>query len=199
MCQQGPAPGTHWLFSLKATNCCHLPWGSPTWSLQPALGQSWRPLWGWETADRWPDKQPEDLVWQGQQLWWQTADCFSDKHADNQRPGGELRNTGVQGALSQDTFGLVTNWLGIFRPKLVSLNWPHWADSVIESPCPSVCVSVCLWPFKTPSSRDCGDFWSNRVLLILPCNDTIFFSADFGRIFLGAYQNILTKKNYWGS
>ena len=25
-----------------------------------------------------------------------------------------------------------------------SLNRPHWADSVIESPCPCVCVSVCL-------------------------------------------------------
>ena len=26
-----------------------------------------------------------------------------------------------------------------------SLNRPHWADSVIESPCPSVCGSVCLF------------------------------------------------------
>ena len=24
-----------------------------------------------------------------------------------------------------------------------SLNRPHWADSVIESPCPDVCLSVC--------------------------------------------------------
>ena len=28
-----------------------------------------------------------------------------------------------------------------------SLNRPHWADSVIESQCPSVCLSVCLCLF----------------------------------------------------
>ena len=30
------------------------------------------------------------------------------------------------------------------QPMVFSLNWPHWADSVIESPCSSVCLSVIL-------------------------------------------------------
>ena len=30
------------------------------------------------------------------------------------------------------------------KRKLFSLNRPHWADSVIESPCPCVCLFVCL-------------------------------------------------------
>ena len=34
--------------------------------------------------------------------------------------------------------------LGGFPYAGFSLNWPHWANSVIESQCPSVCVSVCL-------------------------------------------------------
>ena len=29
-----------------------------------------------------------------------------------------------------------------------SLNRPHWADSVIESPCPSVWIFVCLYVSK---------------------------------------------------
>ena len=49
------------------------------------------------------------------------------------------------------------------------------ADLVIELPCPSVCLSVCLWQLKTPSSGGRGDFWSNRFLLMFTCHDTIFF------------------------
>ena len=32
-----------------------------------------------------------------------------------------------------------------------SLNRPHWADSVIEVPCPDVCVCVCVF---APSGAD---------------------------------------------
>ena len=33
----------------------------------------------------------------------------------------------------------------LFAPSgAFSLNWPHWAGSVIESPCPDVCVFLCL-------------------------------------------------------
>ena len=47
------------------------------------------------------------------------------------------------------------------------------ADSVIESPCPSVCLSVCLRRFETPTSGCCWYFWSQNVLLILACDDNM--------------------------
>ena len=28
--------------------------------------------------------------------------------------------------------------------QVFSLNWPHWSDTVIELPCPCVCLFVCL-------------------------------------------------------
>ena len=49
----------------------------------------------------------------------------------------------------------------IFIGSLIFSESAHWADSVIESPCQSVCRFVCLWKFKTPSSGVRGDFWSN--------------------------------------
>ena len=42
--------------------------------------------------------------------------------------------------LSQKT--IKNMWVNFF--SRFSLNRPHWADSVIESPCPFVCTSVCL-------------------------------------------------------
>ena len=38
-----------------------------------------------------------------------------------------------------------------------------------------VCLSVCLWLFKTTFSGGRGDLWLKGVSLILACNDTIFF------------------------
>ena len=37
-------------------------------------------------------------------------------------------------------------WFHIMFPysTLFSLTWPHWAASVIQSPCPSVFLCVCL-------------------------------------------------------
>ena len=51
----------------------------------------------------------------------------------------------------------------------------HWAESVIDSQSPS----VCLWSFKTPSSGGLGDFWSKNMILILACDDTMKKSATF--------------------
>ena len=38
------------------------------------------------------------------------------------------------------------------------------ADSVRESPCPSVCLSVCLHHRKTPSSGGRGDLWWKNMV-----------------------------------
>ena len=57
-----------------------------------------------------------------------------------------------------------------------------FTESVIESQFPSVCLSVCVWQFKTPISRCPKDFWSKGVLLILACNDTILFFSSFSMI-----------------
>ena len=43
----------------------------------------------------------------------------------------------------------------------------HWANSVIESLCPSVCLFVCLWRLERPSSGGCGDLWSKNLFLII--------------------------------
>ena len=40
-----------------------------------------------------------------------------------------------------------------------------------------VCLCVCLWQFKTPSTGGRGDFWSKGVSLILGCDDHFFFSG----------------------
>ena len=52
-------------------------------------------------------------------------------------------------------------------------------QSTSRNVCVCLCVSVCLCHRKTPSSGGRGDFWSNCVLLIFPCNDTIFFLFPF--------------------
>ena len=57
-------------------------------------------------------------------------------------------------------FKLPFHWMG------------HWANSVIESWCPSVFL-VCLWQYKIPSSKGCGDLWLNCVILTFQCNDKI--------------------------
>ena len=51
---------------------------------------------------------------------------------------------------------------------------PHWAELVIESPCPSVCVSVRLCHRETPTSGGRVDLWSKIAFLILVWDDTIF-------------------------
>ena len=43
-----------------------------------------------------------------------------------------------------------------------------WAGSVIESPCPS----VCLWRSKTPISGCHGDLWLKNAFPILACDET---------------------------
>ena len=55
-----------------------------------------------------------------------------------------------------------------------SPTWPQWAELVIESPCPSVCLSVCLCHRKTPTSGGRVDLWSKIAFLILVWDDTIF-------------------------
>ena len=51
---------------------------------------------------------------------------------------------------------------------------PHWAELVIESPCPSVFLSVCLCHRETPTSEGRVDLWSKIAFLILVWDDTIF-------------------------
>ena len=47
------------------------------------------------------------------------------------------------------------------------------ADSVLESPCPSVCLFLCPCHCKTPTSGCRVDFWLKNGFLILACDDTI--------------------------
>ena len=55
--------------------------------------------------------------------------------------------------------------------------------------CVCVCVCVCLYLCKTTSSGGQRDFWSKCVLLIFPCDDTIFSSSSVLMIF--ALKNIV--------
>ena len=51
---------------------------------------------------------------------------------------------------------------------------PHWAELVIESPCPFVVLCVCLCHRETPTSGGRVDLWSKIAFLILVWDDTIF-------------------------
>ena len=59
----------------------------------------------------------------------------------------------------------------------------RWVNSVIESRCPSVRPSVCVWRRKTPSSKGHEDFWSKNLFLILACDDTIVNNIKKGNLF----------------
>ena len=56
------------------------------------------------------------------------------------REGEEGKRTGLgrKKKGKETAFGYV--YCLIYRLKQFSLNRPHWADSVIESPCPRVCL-----------------------------------------------------------
>ena len=58
----------------------------------------------------------------------------------------------------------------------------HWIcpmDQFSHRVTMSVCLYVCLWQFKIPASRGCGDLWSKGLSLILACNDTILVLFRF--------------------
>ena len=59
----------------------------------------------------------------------------------------------------------------------------HLGPLVIESPCPSVCLPVCVCHRETPTSGGRNKFWSKGVLLILACNDPFFFFLSVLMIF----------------
>ena len=55
----------------------------------------------------------------------------------------------------------------------------QWANSVIYSQDPSVCVYVYISQFKTLTSKGCGNLWLKGVSLILACNNTLYiFCVD---------------------
>ena len=62
--------------------------------------------------------------------------------------------------------------LGTYQraPFQFSPTRPHWAELVIESPCPS----VCLCHRETPTSGGRVDLWSKIAFLILVWDDIIF-------------------------
>ena len=57
---------------------------------------------------------------------------------------------------------------------LFSLNWLHWADSVIELPCPDVCLSVCVFVNLDPPNY--------------------FFKTSY-KHFFGRKKNVTPNKN----
>jgi hypothetical protein len=76
----------------------------------------------------------------------------------------------------------------------------HWANSVIESQCPSVCLFVCLWRLKRPSSRGRGDLWSkNLFLIIILGGNFVSYYFFFGKK-NKCYQPLFgrqRKQKYW--
>ena len=70
---------------------------------------------------------------------------------------------------------------GYFFSWYIFTELAHWAISVIEWRCPSVCLYVCLWQFKTPTSRCPGDFWSKGISLICLWWHNFFFFFFFLR------------------
>ena len=96
-------------------------------------------------------------------------------------------------ATEKTTLNRPTFLLGFFAHHslhiqlIFSLNWPtgpiqSWSRCIRLS----VCVSVCLWQLKTPTSQCCEDFWSTGILLIFACNETITFSFFFVSIFFSS-------------
>ena len=75
------------------------------------------------------------------------------------RPNVTKANIYIQGNINSSEF---------------SPTWPHWAELVIELPCPFMCLSVCLCHRETPTSGGRLDLWSKIAFLILVWDDTIF-------------------------
>ena len=52
-------------------------------------------------------------------------------------------------AVAASQFGWINQCFQLASLDIVngmfSMNWPHWADTVIESPCPCVWMCVCLF------------------------------------------------------
>ena len=59
---------------------------------------------------------------------------------------------------------------------------------------PRFVMSVCLWQFKTPTSRCPGDFWSKGILLILACNDIILVLVFS---FFSCFNDFFVFFNFW--
>ena len=81
----------------------------------------------------------------------------------------------IKGKVSFFTFILCVKSILLPSPQKY-MNYFHWIGTLgrfSHRVAMSVCLSVCSWQFKTPSSRGRGDLWVNGVSLILACDNTI--------------------------
>ena len=76
---------------------------------------------------------------------------------------------------------IVFHWIGLLS----------WFSHIVDM---SIHMCVCLWNFKTSSSRGCWDIWLKGVSLILAYDDTIYFLLFYvSVIFLCS----LTSLEFW--
>ena len=131
--------------------------------------------------------------------WRRTTDTHLHGHGDSMTNSAQWGRVGENMTKTTWTFlqGLIEHRVAMSMCVCVCLrHWvqfsptrPHWAELVIESPCPFVCLSVCLCHRKTPTSGGRVDLWSKIAFLILVWDDTIFKKRGGSNFFSKIVKN----------